>query len=247
MQSDSTRFVSAVLVWLALAAPAAAQVAINQAKAKAGLGGCDAPGFPVTICKPGPYKLTGPLTPTARDQTLIEIATNVVTIDLGGHYVGGNCSLGSTTGNGISTVDRSTQVAIFNGVVSCMGGHGIFLSGDNHRVERVAALFNGWNGIGLGPNSIVADNQANNNAATGITCFGGCVIRGNTANYNTGGITLTEGLVTNNIAWGNSTYGLIGGDFGYSHNVLNNNGWGAVYATAGVTSMGGNVCSSVPC
>ena len=45
MHIYANRTLSGVVLWLALAAPAMAQVAINQAKAKAGLGGCDETGF----------------------------------------------------------------------------------------------------------------------------------------------------------------------------------------------------------
>jgi len=37
-------------------------VLINQNSALAGIGGCDTPGFPITICQPGSYRLSGNLT-----------------------------------------------------------------------------------------------------------------------------------------------------------------------------------------
>jgi parallel beta-helix repeat protein len=241
---------SVALMSLALAAPATAQVAINQAKAKAGLGGCDAPGYPVTICKPGPYKLTGPLMATVPHQNLIEIESNVVTIDLNGYYVGGNCSLGPTIAYGISTKGGRTQVTVINGVVSCMAW-GIILQGDSHRVERVTAVLNSHVGIRAGSHSIVKDNQANSNGTglvgAGIECGEGCVISGNTANHNSYGIIADRAsIITNNTASNNGSLGLFGRGFGYGSNVLNSNLEGAVFAV-GSTDMGGNVCGAALC
>jgi len=248
MHTHLRRIVSTVVVCLALAAPAAGQVLINQAKAKAGLGGCDLPGFPVTLCKSGPYKLTGSLSPTAPNQTMIEVAANVVTIDLNSYFVGGNCSLGSTSGTGIATVGGRTQVAVLNGVVSCMGGMGIWLDGDNHRVERVTAVLNGYDGIRVGSASIVRDNQANSNGAAGIVALSGTIISGNTGRFNVNGIVAAEGCaVTSNTVTANHQYGLSGYEFGYAFNVMYGNGLGPVYPTANAVRMGGNTCGVSPC
>jgi len=246
MHAPLIRTVGALVISLALVAPAAAQIAINQAKANNGLGGCDTPGFPVTICKPGPYKLTGPLSPTAPNQTLIAVATNVVTIDLNSYYVGGNCSLGSTAGSGISTVGFRTQVTVLNGVVSCMGAAGIQLDGDNHRVERVTALYNGAQGIKIGWNGIVKDNNANNNGTQGIQSDFGVIISGNTANYNGAtGIRTDSSSVTHNVVRENGLGGLWLGAGGYGDNLVIGNGTQDIIGSG--VSMGGNVCTSGPC
>jgi hypothetical protein len=56
------RTIAAVIAFMMLSVtPALAQTAINQARALKGVGGCDAPGFPVTLCQSGSYKLTGNL------------------------------------------------------------------------------------------------------------------------------------------------------------------------------------------
>jgi hypothetical protein len=246
MHAPLIRTIGALVIALALAAPAAAQIVINQSKAKAGLGGCDTPGFPVTLCKSGPYKLTGSLTPTAPNQTLIAVATNVVTIDLNSHYVGGNCSLGSTTGIGISTVGYRTQVTVLNGVVSCMGAAGIQLDGDNHRVERVTALYNGAQGIRVGWNGIVKDNNANHNGTQGIDSDFGVIIHGNTASNNGAiGIRTDSSSVTHNIVQENGIWGLWLGAGGYAFNVVRGNGSADIIGSG--VSMGGNVCTAGPC
>ena len=127
-----------------LAAPSAAQVLLNQAKLNAGLGGCDAPGYPLTICKPGSYKLTGSLGFVAGrnpNVDIVEITSNAVTFDLNGFLIGGVCADG--TGMGIRARGLSIiLITIMNGSVTCMGGYGVFLTGRQHRVERVNATMN---------------------------------------------------------------------------------------------------------
>ena len=112
-----------------------------------------------------------------------QIATNAVTIDLNGFYVGGNCSLGSSEGIGIVTVGGRTSVTVLNEIVSCMGLYGIFLEGDSHRVERVTATLNGYGGIFVESDSIVKDNTANANSI-GILVGAGVLVSGNTASRN---------------------------------------------------------------
>src|SRR5688572_9727806 len=89
-ESSIMRFVQllpALLLLLGSAASAEAQVLLTQAKLNAGLGGCDTPGYPLTICKPGAYKLTGNLgfvVGRNPDVDIVHITSNAVTLDLNG-------------------------------------------------------------------------------------------------------------------------------------------------------------------
>ena len=76
---------------------AGAAVTITQAKAKQGaVTPGDAPGFPVTISKPGSYILASNLTVPDGNTTAIVIAADHVTLDLGGYAILGpvDCSGG---------------------------------------------------------------------------------------------------------------------------------------------------------
>ena len=68
---------------------------IDQNKALAGsVTPGDAPGFPITITRPGSYRLTSNLTVPDADTTAIEIAADHVTLDLNGFAILGptDCS-----------------------------------------------------------------------------------------------------------------------------------------------------------
>jgi hypothetical protein len=79
----------------------------------ANVGGCfagDSSGYPVTITEPGSFRLTGNLTTSNVDTTLISISADNVTIDLNGFSLIGpvtcsgspNVCSGSGSGDGIS-------------------------------------------------------------------------------------------------------------------------------------------------
>lgn len=63
-------------------------VLINQNSASAGLGGCDAPSWPITLCHPGSYRLSGNLiVPSSLGIVAIEITVPNVTLDLNGFSI----------------------------------------------------------------------------------------------------------------------------------------------------------------
>src|SRR3954466_9962513 len=64
-------------------------VLLNQSTALAGLGGCDTPGFPIIICNPGSYRLSGNLTVPDANTTAIALFADNVTIDLNGFSISG--------------------------------------------------------------------------------------------------------------------------------------------------------------
>ena len=210
---------------LCAAAPAHAQKALKHSTALTGLGGCDAPGYPLTICKAGAYKLVGDLKVPAESGGVF-VQVSLVTLDLNGFsiYQTGTCGAGS--GNGIGSSPALTSVTVMNGTVSCHGGHGVSLLGGKHRVERVTAIANNRNGIVVGEQSLVKDSNATQNGDHGIFTTVGCTVRNNTAQANGfDGIVASGGsLVIGNTARVNGRFGLLlGGTDGYGNNVLTGN------------------------
>ena len=145
--------VSAVAVSLALSLWLAPRVEavdgvvlIDQNRALAGnVTPGDFPGFPVTISRPGSYRLSGNLEVTDPDITAIEITADHVTLDLNGLSIQGPldrcsgflkpawCSSASLRGSGIEahTAGRTepdhSNVAVLNGTVRAMGHFGVSL------------------------------------------------------------------------------------------------------------------------
>lgn len=116
---------------LASASGALAQATINHNKALAGnVTPGDAPGYPITISRPGHYKLVGNLSvPVGSDG--IVITANDVTLDLNGFTV---------AGAGSCSRDNSTRV------VSCSGGghKGIAVSGSGGTLRNGTVRGFGW-------------------------------------------------------------------------------------------------------
>lgn len=231
---------------LGVAAPAAAQKAINQAKANAGgVTPGDAPGFPVTISTPGSYQLTGNLTVNDANTHAIHITADHVTLDLNGFRITGPGAPGN--GFGIFT-DTADNVTVANGTVASFGGGGVFLLGHSYRIENVRALSNGFRGIFVGSNSVIAGCLAIGNGNTGLTITSGTVT-GNTAESNGAyGISASFATVVNNSVTGNASHGMWLGNSGYAHNVLSENNGGGAQVTGGIQmGAGSNICNGAPC
>jgi parallel beta-helix repeat protein len=242
--SSVTLLVGAI-VCLTSTLASAAETTITHAKALAGLGGCDTPGYPVTICRPGRYVLLTDLrVPVGADG--VAITVSLVTLDLNGFsiYSAGECGAGA--GFGIRSVPFATAITVLNGDVSCQGGIGISLLGGKHRVEQVSALRNST-GIRVGEYSHVRNSIATDNRAYGILAEEGCTISGNTASLNrVDGIAETgSAVVLGNTARGNGRFGLnLGTTTGFGDNVLTGNTTAQV---VGGVSMGSNVCNGQNC
>ena len=109
------------------------QILINQAAVNA------AGGFPYVISQPGSYKLSGNLLLTDANKTAIRIATDFVTLDLGGFSIIGpnDCSSGACSangaGNGIETLTDHVyfNITIRNGTIQGMGHAGMLMYGDS--------------------------------------------------------------------------------------------------------------------
>jgi hypothetical protein len=246
-----------MLMSFASANIAGAAVTITQAKANnGGVTPGDAPGFPVTISKPGSYILAGNLTVPNGNTTAIEIAADHVTLDLGGYAIlgpvscsGGPC-VGEGVGFGIITPNVRFNITIRNGTVQGLGATGIFLNGDAHLVEYIHARSNGGNGITIGSSadnagSIGQFNTAQRNGGAGLFLTKG-IARHNVADVNgDSGILVVTGSVTNNVATRNRVNGLaLGPSVTYFDNMLDANGFGQV---AGGKNMGRNLCGTVTC
>lgn len=217
---------------------------INQLFALAGfVTPGDAPGYPVTITRPGSYRLSGNLQVPDENTTAIVIQADDVTLDLNGFGIFGPtvCSIveffglvcsPTGSGDGVQGGCGADNVTVMNGTVRGMGREGIFLC--NARIERVSAVSNGGDGIFVSSGQVVRS-TARSNGANGIQCSispPGCTVVGNTA-------------------LGNKFVGLFINHGGYVHNVFADNNGGNANPQIGVGSgaeqMGGNVCGGALC
>jgi len=142
----------------------------------------DSSGYPVTITNPGSYRLTGNLTTSNVDTTLISVSADSVTIDLNGFALIGpvtcsgnpNVCSGSGTGNGIFANDPVKAFKVFNGTVRGLGNDGIVI-GTSSSIENVRVIENGNEGIlqdGFGT-SMAINIVAYRNGANGVRTVGG--------------------------------------------------------------------------
>lgn len=260
-------------------------IEINQARALVGgITASDTPGFPVTIRESGSFRLTGNLTVAGSTEALnIFVGGDDVTVDLNGFTIQGP---GTGSAIGISGGGGSIRTTIINGNVKGFGGGGVNVLNFAH-IENVRSISNGGVGIRVGPNSrvmncvandngntgifgtesVITDNQVDNNQGMGIDCSK-CVVRRNVATRNLiHGINGIESTITDNVASQNQSSGIdslastvlrnamnrntswgVSGKGGYGNNVLNNNN-GSVDATnqadAGMFQIGTNVCGSI--
>ncbi|MBI3680147.1 MAG: right-handed parallel beta-helix repeat-containing protein, partial [Acidobacteria bacterium] len=195
----------AALIGVLATAPAFAVdgvILIDQSLALAGsVTPGDTPGFPVTIDRPGSYRLSGNLTVPDADTTAIEITANNVTVDLNGFVVRGptNCGFGrqqqsgdppapvascgpTGSGRGVKAPAR-VNIAVLNGTVRGMGSIGLEL-GDRARIERVRIESNGDSGIVVSDFALIVGNSVGLNW-NGILSSGfGNMIKGNTIYQN---------------------------------------------------------------
>ena len=155
----------------------------------------DSSGYPVTITNPGSYRLTGNLTTSNVDTTLISVSADSVTIDLNGFALIGpvtcsgnpNVCSGSGTGNGIFANDPVKAFKVFNGTVRGLGNDGIVI-GTSSSIENVRVIENGNEGIlqdGFGT-SMAKNIVAYRNGANGVRTVGGRIfVIDSSLNFNT--------------------------------------------------------------
>jgi hypothetical protein len=194
-------------------------IEINHARALAGgitLG--DNMGYPVTISRPGSYRLTSNLSQPDANTNVINITADNVTLDLNGFTISGTnvCSVtgsfpnwgmscpGAGTGVGVSAPGHG-GVSVVNGNITGMGSACIHMAGMNltsspqaQRVDNVHVSHCGDAGIQLndGSNGSVAHSSAN-------YCWGEGIVANkafdNTATENSGnGLRLLGGVARGN-------------------------------------------------
>lgn len=164
-------------------------IEINQVRAGQGdVTLSDSPGFPVTIDRAGSYRLTGDLSVSRPDQTVIEITAGDVTLDLNGFTISCGsvalpCSAVGGAGLGIDATGES-NIHVLNGTIRGMGNTG--MSADTHtKVKELRAINNGVHGISVGNGSIIDSSIASGNDGSGISAADGNTIVTNcTANVN---------------------------------------------------------------
>ena len=224
-------------------------VLINQNTALAGLGGCDSPGFPVTICQGGSYRLSGNLSVPA-NATGISITADNVSIDMNGFSIvgPGTCSgtpVPSCSGNsgGFGVQSGNDNITVRNGSVVGMGD-GVALFGRGELVESVNAKWISDIGIFVEFGTIRLS-SATQNGFAGIWVAGGGSTERNTAVGNQYGVLTYFGSAIGNVANSNQTgLGVLRSTFG--SNSMQDNTTDLVTA-GGSTSQNNNNCSGSSC
>jgi parallel beta helix pectate lyase-like protein len=173
--------------------------------------------FPITISKPGSYRLKKNITVPDENTTAIEITADDVTLDLNGFAILGfvvctgspvNCTTYDGTGVGIHSTN--SNIRIRNGTVRGMGSQAIHITGGRTTVEKIRATSSaggnpGAAAIQCGSSCTVKDSIVFQNGAGGIQAFDHCAITGNVVaeNGSTGifghrGCTITGNLLAEN-------------------------------------------------
>lgn len=174
---------------LVLATSSQAQViTIDQAKALAGnVTPGDAPGFPVTISRPGSYILSGRLEVPA-DTTGIEISSDDVTLNLNGFAVRGpvvctpsglaiTCNAaGELSGEGVIATSGARRTHLFGGRVVGFARRGVVL-GSGSVVERLFIGDINFAGAVIAGGSRLVDSSIGRVRSKGILLGGGWIDR----------------------------------------------------------------------
>jgi parallel beta-helix repeat protein len=200
-------------------------IEINQTRAVAGgVTPGDAPGLPVTISRPGSYRLTGNLATSSRNISAIVVAADDVTVDLNGFTIA--CTLSTTGiipvacqpglgqgGVGVDAEDKD-RIKVRNGSVRGMGSSGIVV-GNGARVTDLHVSTNGGRGIDAdGRGNMITGNAVEDNGGIGILAGASSTVSGNTARRNGGnGIFASIGsTVSGNAVEANDSNGIEASD-----------------------------------
>lgn len=258
-----TRFAVSLLRLAALVAfgsastLASAQALVDHNKVLAGnVTPGDGAGYPLTLSKPGHYKLMSNLVVPAGIGGVV-ITSPDVTLDLNGFSIGGpnvctqnlgtkvvTCSQpGSSIGidAGTSSVPRST---IRNGIVKGFGKWGIYAN-DNVRLQGLVVSHNASHGyqgnfdyskVGV----LIEDSLFELNGGTAILMEHGTVMRTRVASSDVGIVAGISGLVQESFVTYNKGVGLM--NLVARGTLTESNG----VNRSGVRSMGGNMDNSTP-
>lgn len=188
--------VAVTLMAISTFARAEGAIEINGACVASGCFDGDAPGFPVELNAAGLYRLTSRIDGTETNPigqgSFIEILSDGVTLDLGGHSISGpircsgdtpTCSFGAGLGTAINTDFNLSNIVIRNGTIRGMGARGIFIGSGaiNFRIEDIRVSDTKGTGIttGSGSGEIVRV-QASNNELRGLSAVGQVIVRDST-------------------------------------------------------------------
>lgn len=188
-------------------------ILIDQTRALAGnVSPGDSPGFPVTISRPGSYRLSSNLDVPANAAGIVLFASGV-TIDLNGFQI-----KESGVGTGISALNARQGIIVRNGSVTNFE-KGIDIKGIGNEVRDVTAFGNTVIALEVGAGATVSGNRVFSNGA-GIQVEHGSTVSGNTVLFNTGiGMRVkVSGLVRGN----NSTFNGVGLEVACPSAVLDN-------------------------
>jgi hypothetical protein len=164
-------------------------VLIDQTRALAGsVTPGDSPGFPVTISRPGSYRLSSNLNVPAEAAGIVIFASGV-TIDLNGFQM-----IGSGAGTGISALQARQGIVIRNGSVTNFQ-KGIDVKGMGSDVRDITAFGNTAVGLEIGPGATVSGNRAFSNGA-GIRVESSSIVNNNAVLFNANfGLRVADGSV----------------------------------------------------
>lgn len=190
--------------------------------------------FPIVIDQPGSYVLTADLEVVTAALNGIEIQSDGVTLDLGGHVVRGPGE-STSTGVGIYAVERA-DLTIRNGTIVEFAW-GLFLVGADpgqasHRIEDLTVGRCGTEGVsfsgGVAQNIVTHDNGLVATTGHGLNCAR-CTIRDVDARRNYKGIRVFRGSAENCLAIENLATGFILEDASLRGGSASDNGGDGVF------------------
>jgi hypothetical protein len=249
-------WVAIAIGWMPLAASAVdGVIEINQTKALAGgVTACDTPGFPVTICNRGSYRLTSELAYDSAASDGIVIEADYVSIDFNGmSLVGTNsCSnaiggwVGSCAQTGLGRGINSFRkgVVVTNGRVLNAGAEGVRLSGQGADLRDFRVSGSGGTGVAVGVQAVVSNLSVSGNLAWGLACGAESDVSRVTATGNGGfGVNLFNLSIGSQIVAGNNSLTGIVADAGtqLSHFSSTKNGGSGVSLNDGAIASFGAV------
>ncbi len=227
-----------------LATPAVAvdgEVLITHAKALNGnITPGDTAGYPITISRPGVYKLASNL-PVPLDKDGIEVIAADVTIDLAGFRMHGQ-------GKGrFGIAGGQASLTVRNGTIAGFKADGIFSTNTNigHSwIVENRRLTGNNRGAFPGNLARVVNSTVTGNQLTGVACQVSCHIQGNlVSNNGNDGVTIISGTVLDNTVALNVRTGIFAtGVMGFGNNTLFGNGDNVASAGA-VIPLHPNACS----
>ena len=219
----------------------------------------DTAGFPITISKPGSYKLTGNLVVADPLQGAVVITAPNVTLDLNGFTISGpticsapgggavTCTF-SNSAVGINRTVEGTGTTIRNGTVRGFGGGGVWVS-ENSRVEDLRVEHNGYVGLVMLASGKVRNVNAYFNLNHGIQAYDSVVEASISRGNGGSGFYIDNTLLIASKADRNKLYGVAvavgGGAAGVRESIISGNGVGGL--SSFMKSMGNNLCGGAAC